>query len=335
MKRMIIIAAAAAAIGTGVSAQDATVTLDLTKATTPLSFDAGNGAWTGTYDDEQTVIESQVFRIVHNSMSDYNTWWGFTASNSADNTRQENTLTYQFSNMARGGIVLDENGKVKTDSHGAPVTSGDVPYLVAFANSMFAAHPAQVVFAGGKTYEAVGVYVNLNSYPYYSLECGDSFARAFTNGDRFTLTVHGVAADESEKSVEVLLASCDNGDLTINRGWKYVDLSELGEVNEIYFSLKSTDAGAYGDNTPSYFCLDKLMVKPVEGASVSAVGAESELSYDGARLTVTTGGAEFAAVYDVAGRMVMSSEAPEFSVASLPAGVYVVKAGAAKIKIAR
>ena len=41
------------------------------------------------------------------------------------------------------------------------------------------------------------------------------------------------------------------------------------------------------------------------------------------------------AVYDTAGNMVMSSEQPAFSLEYLPAGVYVVKAGNARIKIAR
>lgn len=78
------------------------ITLDLSKSTTPLEFNAENGAWTGTYDDDETAIESQCFSFVHNSMSDYQMWWGFTASNSTDNKRQENTITYQFSNMAKG-----------------------------------------------------------------------------------------------------------------------------------------------------------------------------------------------------------------------------------------
>ena len=106
------------------------ITLDLAKATTALTFNAETGAWTGTYDDEETAIESQCFSFVKGSMSEYNTWWGFTASNSSDNTRKDDTLTFQFSNMAKGGIVLNEDGTVKTDDFGAPVVSAEVPYLV-------------------------------------------------------------------------------------------------------------------------------------------------------------------------------------------------------------
>lgn len=180
------------------------------------------------------------------------------------------------------------------------------------------------------------MYVNLNSYPYYCIEYGDAFARAFTNGDKYTLTIHGVAADETEKTVEVTLASYTNGNLTINRGWKYVDLSSLGEVNELYFTMSSTDSGAYGMNTPAYFCLDKLMVKEASESGISGVAAaDAKISYDRASGIVSIDGAGFAMICDVAGVTLMSGEASTFDISALPAGVYIVKAGNRSVKIAK
>lgn len=317
-------------------ANDDAVILDLTKATTELSFNAENGSWTGTYDDDAECIESQCFAFLHNSIAEWQTWWGFTASNSADNVRPENTLTHQWSNMAAGGIVLNEDGTVSTDEFGAPVVSPEVPYLVAFYSPYMSARPVDMVFNDGNNYDPVGVYLNLNSYTYYSIEYGDAFARAFTNNDEYVLTIHGVAPDETENTLEVRLASYSNGDLTINRGWKYVDLTSLGTVNELYFTLTSTDSGAYGANTPLYFCLDKLSVKPAAGNAAEIISADSAtISYDRTSKTVAVGNAEFAAVYDSLGHKVMISDAGSFSIASLPAGVYVVKAGNASLKIAR
>ncbi|MCH5219286.1 MAG: DUF4465 domain-containing protein [Muribaculaceae bacterium] len=313
------------------------IVLDLSKSTTPLTFDTTNGMWEGTYDDDETEIESQVFSFVHNSMSDYNTWWGFTASNSVDNKRQDNTLTYQFSNMGLGGIVLNEDGTIKTNSFGAPETSGEMPYLVAFAMTGFSKHPADMTFIDGESYEAVGAYFNLNSYTYYCIEYGDSFARAFNNGDKFTLTVHGIADDDTEKTVDVELAAYNNGNLTINRGWTYVDLSELGVVNQIWFSMNSTDSGAYGMNTPAYFCMDKLMVRPAGNNAVNSVTTvKNNIRYDRASQMVYLHDTDFAMIYDAAGRCVMtSSDTDFFSVKHLPAGIYIVKAGNNKLKIAR
>lgn len=317
-------------------AQRELITLDLTKATTPLEFNTENGSWTGTYDDDATSIDSQVFSFVHGSMGEWNTWWGFTASNSSDNTRPENTLTHQWSNMAPGGIVLNEDGEVKLDSFGAPVVSPEVPYMVAFYSPWMSARPVDMVFNDGKSYEAVGVYLNLNSYPYYSIEYGDSFARAFTNGDRYTVTIHGITPDESEKTIEVELASYSNGDLTINRGWKYVDLSPLGTINELFFTIDSTDSGDYGMNTPAYFCLDKLIVAS-DGAGVNAISSDTynPISYDRDTHIVTISDNGFGIIYDTTGNAVMTTEGEPIDISTLGAGVYVVKSGNHSLKIAR
>ncbi len=320
----------------GAYAQEKVTVLDLTNAGSVLEFDAETGAWTDTYNDDSESIESQCFSFVHSSMSDWQTWWGFTVSNSADNSKRDNFITYQFSNMAKGGIVLNEDGTVKLDEAGAPVVSAEVPYLVGYYSPYMAARPVDMTFNDGKSYEAVGVYVNLTSWAYYGVQDGSGVARAFTNGDRFTLTVHGVAPNESEKEIEVELAAFDNGNLTVNRGWRYVDLSPLGQINELYFTMKSTDSGAYGDNTPAYFCLDKLMVRQKETSGLNDfAGEQTTLSYDRASSAVTVSGAEFAVDYDATGRKVMATDSSEFSISNLPAGVYVIRAGSSSLKIAK
>ncbi|MDE5586601.1 MAG: T9SS type A sorting domain-containing protein, partial [Muribaculaceae bacterium] len=97
-----------------------------------------------------------------------------------------------------------------------------------------------------------------------------------------------------------------------------------------------TDTGDYGANTPLYFCLDKLCVTPAAGSAAGIVAADRvAINYDRSSKTVTLTGADFAAVYDALGAKVMQSDDKSFSIASLPAGVYVVKAGNSSIKIIR
>lgn len=337
MKRHLLFAMViAASTGYATAASDI-ITLDLTKPTTALEFNADNGSWTETYNDDAESIDSQVFSFVHASMAAYKTWWGFTASNKVDNTRQSDFITYQFSNMAKGGIVLDEDGAVKKDAKGAPVVSADVPYIVAYYSAYMSPRPVDMTFTDGGNYDPVGVYVNLNSYAYYSVVEGDAYCKPFGDTDRFTLTIHGVAPDDSEKTIDVSLASGDNGDLTATRGWKYVDLSSLGTVNELYFTMSSTDSGAYGMNTPGYFCLDKLQVRRAEdGVGSTSIDNDGvNIAYDRASKTVTVTGVEFAMVYDVAGAAVMSAETNSFDLSSPPAGVYIVRAGNKQLKIAK
>lgn len=335
-KVFLSIAAAVAAAHCVYAAEQSTIILDLSKSTTELTFNAENGSWTGTYDDDAESIESQCFSFLHSSMADWQTWWGFTASNSTDDKQPVNTLTQQWSNMAEGGILLNEDGSVKLDDYGAPAVSAEMPYLVAFYSPYMSARPVDMVFNDGRLYDPQSVYVNLNSYTFYSVLLGDGYARAFTNNDDLILTVHGVAADETEKTVDVSLASCVNGDLTIARGWKKVDLSSLGTVNELYFTLSTTDTGAYGANTPLYFCLDKLAVTPSESSAAGILAADkASIRYDRTSKTVSIAGVDFAAVYDSLGAKVFQSDDRSFSIESLPAGVYVVKAGNSSIKIAR
>ena len=338
MRKSILSLAAAvcAAVSCAYAAEQSPIILDLSKSTTELSFNAENGSWTGTYDDDAESIESQCFSFLHSAIAEWKTWWGFTASNSANDAKPENTLDHQWSNMAKGGILLNEDGTVKLDDFGAPAVSADMPYLVGFYSPYMSARPVDVVFNDGKLYDPQSVYINLNSYTFYSILLGDGYARAFTNNDQLTLTIHGVADDETEKTVDVSLASCSNGDLTTARGWKFVDLTPLGTVNELYFTITTTDTGDYGANTPLYFCLDKLCVTPAEGSAAGIVAeGNAAISYDRALKTVTLSGADFAAVYDSLGAKVFQTDGKSFSIASLPAGVYVVKAGNSSIKIVR
>lgn len=335
MKKLTFSILAAMMLMASGSASAESIILDLTKSVTPLSFDSETGAATLTYNDDEEVIESQCFLFLHNSLSSYKTWWGFTASNSANNSNRPGA-TYQWSNMAKGGIELTEDGKVKLDENGQPVVSASVPYIVAYYSAYMSRRPVDMLFNDDRLYTPKSVYVNLNTYAYYSVVDGDAYCKPFHNGDLFTLTIHGIAEDNSEKTVTVELAKCDNGDLTTTRGWKKVDLTSLGEVNELYFTMESTDAGTYGMNTPGYFCLDKLDVTPVDNSSVATVREDAtEIRYLREAGMVILKGADFAVVYDAAGRKMMVREATSFSVVDLPAGVYIVKAGDTALKIAR
>ena len=45
--------------------------------------------------------------------------------------------------------------------------------------------------------------------------------------------------------------------------WTTVDLSPLGNAASLQFTLASSDTGAFGINTPTYFALDNLALTPV------------------------------------------------------------------------
>lgn len=114
-----------------------------------------------------------------------------------------------------------------------------------------------------------GLYVTNTTFAYLSMMNGDDFAKKFggadgTDPDWFLLTIEALDADGSPtgQTVEVYLAdfrSDDPAEDYILDDWTWVDLSSLGPVHGLTFSLTSSDVGNYGMNTPAYFAFDSLL----------------------------------------------------------------------------
>jgi hypothetical protein len=113
-----------------------------------------------------------------------------------------------------------------------------------------------------------GLQVSNATYPYLSMKDGDSFAKKFggTSGDDpdyFKLTIQGYQGGilNTLTGVDVMLAdftsSISGNDFILNT-WQIVDLTTLGGVDSLKFSLSSTDNGGFGMNTPAYFVLDNI-----------------------------------------------------------------------------
>ncbi len=126
-----------------------------------------------------------------------------------------------------------------------------------------------------------GLYLNNGTYPYLSMKNGDSFAKKFggadgSDPDFFVLTIKkyldGVLSSDS---VDFYLADYrfeDANEDYIVDAWTWVDLSSLGNVDSLSFTLNSSDVGQFGMNTPSYFCIDD-----VETTSVTSLDQISNL----------------------------------------------------------
>ena len=113
-----------------------------------------------------------------------------------------------------------------------------------------------------------GLYVTNGNYAYYDMLQGSPFSKKFggETGDEedwFKLTITGLDADgEVTGAVEFYLADFraadSSGDYILDK-WAFIDLASLGIVTSLQFSLDSSDQGAFGMNTPAYFCLDTIL----------------------------------------------------------------------------
>lgn len=154
-------------------------------------------------------------------------------------------------------------------------------YAVVYYNSYSELAPT-IIEHLGESFEAKGFYVTNSAYAYTSMKNGDAYAKKFDESDWFMLTITGYLIDEKVGTVEFYLAKDGN----IISDWQYVDITALGTVDRLDFTLSSSDTGEWGMNTPAYFCMDNF-------------GAENPItslkSMDGARANHCT--------YDLNGRL--------------------------------
>ncbi|MFT5166944.1 MAG: hypothetical protein ACI8P3_002176 [Saprospiraceae bacterium] len=113
-----------------------------------------------------------------------------------------------------------------------------------------------------------GLYVTNGTYPFFSMQDGDGFAKRFggVNGndpDFFLLTIKKYLNGAlSTDSVDFYLADyrfSDNTQDYLIDDWNYIDLSSLGTADSLQFTLSSSDTGQFGMNTPGYFCVDNIV----------------------------------------------------------------------------
>ncbi len=134
-----------------------------------------------------------------------------------------------------------------------------------------------------------GFYITNTTYAYKTMKNGNMFARKFgdTTGthcgcpqgsypDFFKVTIKGYSGGViTTDSVEFYLAdyrfSNSAQDYIVNN-WQWVNCNSLGVVDSIRFFMYSSDVGAYGINTPTFFSIDNLTTSGTAGVAAIHAG---------------------------------------------------------------
>lgn len=189
-----------------------------------------------------------------------------------------------------------------------------------------------------------GLYVTNNTYAYFSMKDGDAFAKKFggitgNDPDFFLLTAKKYLDGQlSADSVNFYLADyrfANNAQDYIVNDWTWLDLSSLGNADSLRFTLSSSDVGAFGMNTPAYFCVDNV-------TTTDLVSSKDPLAFDlpmevfpnpatdflNVRLPQENE-ASFAQIFDLQGKVVfektISGVQNRLDVRSLPTGIYLLQ----------
>lgn len=226
-------------------------TLDYKRA--DLTFNEKQ-VWTGVFTDEELYINP--FSFAHIGYEDYGGYFtGYVATKSTDKGYYTDMLSHQFDVTAGGSASGVGN-----------------PYLVAYWNSSETAETelgqrSTIIYVKHRygnnpaPFIPRSVKICNTSYTYYCMSRGNDYCRKFTQGDYLKLTAHGVKSEGPETTLDFYLARCEGPEEDwFVTNWTNWDLSPLGSVIAVYFTMESTDVGQYGINTPTYFGFDALEV---------------------------------------------------------------------------
>ena len=218
---------------------------DVTVVVGTATFDdvtlGSNGYWQGESGDNEMFSGGWFFTNYY--MPEYSFWGGFTASNHTD--MSQSGLSAQYTAATGAGY------------------DGSTQYGVAYCMGV----QCDVYASDGIAHTVTGCYVTNNLWAYQNMHDGDATATAFggptgNDPDWFKLTATGKNANgQTVGTAEFYLADyrfANNDDDYILNTWEWFDLSTLGAVHTISFSLSSSKNNSGGMITPAYFCIENF-----------------------------------------------------------------------------
>ena len=209
----------------------------------PATFEdvqlGSNGIWQPPYGSNEMPSGGWLF--TNNTQNGY--WGGFTASNRTD--LNQSGLDAQYT--AAAGCGYD----------------GSTQYAVAYTMGV----QTEVYAADGQSHTVTGCYVTNDLWTYQDILQGGYGEPPYggTTGndpDWFKVTATGRnASGQTVGTLDFYLADyrfANNAEDYVLNTWEWFDLSPLGNVATISFSLSSSRGSGYNMITPAYFCMDNF-----------------------------------------------------------------------------
>jgi hypothetical protein len=221
----------------------------------------------------------------------YNGYSAAVASQPTDFASSGASFNNEFSNFGGGccwqGWAYSQTTDATTPGFGNQYSAasgsgagGSATYGVAFTGGVVGAQDPVSRITFDQPVSVISAALNNTTYAALSMRDGDPFAKKFggasgSDPDYFLLTITGRdATNAATGSVEFALSDYrfanDALDYIVT-SWTLVDLTGLGTVSALEFSLDSSDQAFGFLNTPSYFALDDLTFSAVPGPGSAAL----------------------------------------------------------------
>ena len=183
-----------------------------------------------------------------------------------------------------------------------------------------------------------GVYITNATYGALSMLNGDGFAKKFggatgSDPDWLLLKTEGFLQGNSTGVVDFYLADyrfSDNSKDYIIEDWTWLDLTNLGTVDSLKFTMSSSDSNNWGMLTPSYFCMDDFTIDQPTG--IESIYASSGLSFypnpASDQLFVDVEGEVELSILNTSGEVLKNETVLDngsIDISSLNSGIYIVR----------
>ncbi len=198
-----------------------------------------NGVWSACYTDN-SGFDLDGLHFSHASSEDpYRVWSGFCPSVVRDTEEYSDSEwpDHQWATIAGHSVQGDYSAS----------------YLVAYWDATDE-DSCTITGTGGITFMPYDVYVSNTTWGYYAMTNGSAFSDPLPGDGWFMLTITGYRKGIVTGSVDVYLAYKG----VVSSKWNKVKLKSLGLIDEMVFTLSSSDTGEWGMSVPAYFCIDGL-----------------------------------------------------------------------------
>ncbi|MBQ7495141.1 MAG: DUF4465 domain-containing protein [Bacteroidaceae bacterium] len=155
--------------------------------------------------------------------------------------------------FAEGGVAISNYIDADIQNHATyeyqlavPASNGSQNFAVVFCD-------ASISFKNGVRHMIKSMEIGPTTYELGVVTNGDGYAASLKDSGNFTITI---TADNGKK-LEVDMAR----DGKIMTTWTKVDLTSLGKVNSLTFTMDGSDKSDWGVKHPKYFAFDNVVVK--------------------------------------------------------------------------
>lgn len=288
------------------------------------------------------IIDFEEFSIPNDSFNNGaayaldSNWKGFEPANT--NVIFTNKYDTSWGGFWNKGFALS----TKTDSTTAGFTNLYSAYTKTGNTSRTFAvgqQRARIVFKNQDELVIRSLAITNSAYAALSMKNGDSFAKKFggTSGndsDWFMATFigyrNGVKLNDSVNFYLADFRFTDNSKDYILNKWETVDLTSLGLHDSIEIKLTSSDTGAFGMNTPAFFCIDNVELSQVRTGLIDRVNSASLKIFpnpvsDLLHIQNTQYEDLKYELYQFSGQLISAGNQTSIDMSTLPKGVYFIK----------